>query len=150
MVVRPNARHCGPRRGNGRATPGTNLDSRRQPRNQGLRARPSSVKFSLITLTRGSPNKPKSRLLVHARTSLRTVSWLRPRALATRGTCNSAFATLMCGSRPLPDSVTASAGTGTFAGRPLSDRYATMFCMMFVYNVPDVGPRLLPLEDVGS
>ena len=34
----------------------------------------------------------------------------RPRAAATRSTCSSAYAGLMCGSRPEPDAVTASAG----------------------------------------
>jgi hypothetical protein len=59
---------------------------------------------------------PSARLWVCLSTSLRTWSALIPRVAATRGTCNWAYAGLMCGSRPLALAVTASAGTADVAG----------------------------------
>ena len=54
----------------------------------------SSAKFNVITFTRGSPNRPRSRPLVFCCTSSRKWSSEIPRALATRGIWISAFATL--------------------------------------------------------
>ncbi len=71
----------------------------------------SKAKFSFKTFTPGSPRKPRSAGSVFARISASTFSTSRLRALATRGAWSSAFARLMCGSRPLAEAVTASAGT---------------------------------------
>ena len=70
----------------------------------------------------------------------------RPRASATRSTCSRAYAGLMCGSRPEPEAVTASAGIVAGAdalelgdrglAAPRSPRCRSAFS----------GPRLLPLE----
>ena len=49
---------------------------------------------------------------VASRTSCRTCSSGRPRSRATRGTWYSAAASEICGSRPLPEAVTRSTGTG--------------------------------------
>src|SRR5258705_6712533 len=72
----------------------------------------SSARLSLSTLTRGSPRTPKVRPVVLFATTPRTVSSATPRVLATRRIWYSAAATLMSGSRPLPDAVTRSTGTG--------------------------------------
>ena len=66
----------------------------------------------LSTFTRGSPKTPARRPLMWLCTSARTASSLRPRALATVGTCISAFVGEISGSSPDADVVTASAGIG--------------------------------------
>src|SRR5262245_44653455 len=73
---------------------------------------PSSARLSLSTFTRGSPRKPSWRPSVAAATSALTFRGSRPRAFATRAAWYSAAARLMCGSSPLPEAVTRSAGTG--------------------------------------
>src|SRR5579883_2089108 len=52
----------------------------------------SSARFSFKTDTRGSPSSRNCRPSVRPITSVRSVSSLRPRAWATRGTCNIALA----------------------------------------------------------
>ena len=86
----------------------------------------SSARFNCRTLTPGSPNTPRSRPSVFCWTSSRTLSSLNPRVLATRGTWSSALRKLISGSSPLPDAVTASAGTGSVSLKPFSARYAAI------------------------
>ena len=84
---------------------------------QGLTFDNALVPVSLCCPSR-VPKTPRSGWTVCVATS-RCTSWMdSPRALATRSTCPSALAGLMCGSNPLPDDVTASAGTGAFAAKP--------------------------------
>ena len=54
------------------------------------------------------------------------------------------------GSSPLPDAVTASAGTGSVSFKPFSARYAAMRSLIALSSFWDVGPRLLPPELVAS
>src|ERR1019366_524987 len=75
----------------------------------------SIARFSLSTLTRGSPRRPRSGPSVNWASNWLAWSTRMPRALATRAACARAESGLMCGSRPLPDAVTASAGIGAFA-----------------------------------
>ena len=74
------------------------------------------------TLTAGSPRMPRVRSSVCALTSRSTVERGRCRSRATRGAWSLAFATVIAGSRPLPEAVTASTGTGTSGLRPFSLR----------------------------
>src|ERR1019366_1661396 len=102
----------------------------------------SSARLSGSTFTPGSPRKPRLAESVFARMSSRTLSSPRPRALATRGVCSSALRKLMCGSRPLAEAVTASAGTGVLVSRLFCARYAAIFCTMVSCSFCEVGPRL--------
>ena len=72
----------------------------------------SSARFSCSTFTLGSPMIPASRPSVCSASSACTRPSGSPRAVATRGTCRSAKAGLMCGSRPLAEVVSMSPGTG--------------------------------------
>lgn len=70
-------------------------------------------------------------------------------ALATRETCSSAYAGLICGSRPDPEPVTASVGTAdgdTPSRAPMSMRR----CAMKSASVVLLGPRLLGNPAAGS
>ena len=106
--------------------------------------------FSFKTFTPGSPRKPRSALSMFCWINVRTLSSLKLRAFATRASCNSALRKLMCGSRPLPEAVTASAGTGSVAFKPFSVRYAERRSLMASFSYCEVGPRLLPLEFAAS
>jgi hypothetical protein len=86
------------------------------------RDRPSSARFSRSTFTRGSPRTPNWRGCVCAATRPCTAADVSPRAFATREIWSAAFAGLMSGSRPLPERVTASAGSGVPAASPFSCR----------------------------
>ena len=73
----------------------------------------SSARFSSSTFTRGSPKIPKVRPRVARRNELPARVPPAGRAPARRGAAwYSAAAGEMCGSRPLPDAVTRSTGTG--------------------------------------
>ena len=76
-------------------------------------------------------------------TSCRTLSSVRPRAFATRGTWNSAPAGVMSGSSPLAEVVTRSAGIGAF-GFSAASFAASSFTRST--SVFEVGPRLEPAE----
>lgn len=115
-----------------------------------LLADASSARFNRKTFTPGSPRTPKSAESVFCLMSSPTLSALKPRALATRAVCSSALRKLMCGSSPLPEAVTASAGTESVSFRPFSVRYAAMRSLMASLNFCEVGPRLLPLELAAS
>ena len=78
-----------------------------------LNAAPSSARLSSSTFTRGSPRKPSCRPSVCSATSARTFAGVERRAPSPRARPGTrAAAGLMCGSRPLPDAVTRSTGTG--------------------------------------
>jgi hypothetical protein len=64
------------------------------------------------TLTRGSPRKPSWRLVMWSSMSWWMRSSEMPRALATRGIWKKAASGVMSGSRPEPEVVTRSMGTG--------------------------------------
>src|SRR5579871_6491232 len=74
----------------------------------------SRARLSFSTLTRDSPRTPRSGPSVNCATSWLAWSVWILRALATRVACTRAETGLMCGSRPLPEAVTASAGIGAF------------------------------------
>src|SRR5262249_20910862 len=69
---------------------------------------------SARTLTRSSPRNPHWRPSVFRVTRASTVAGSIPRARATRPTCQRAAAGLSCGSRPLAEAVTRSAGIGAW------------------------------------
>src|SRR5262249_20585201 len=75
----------------------------------------SSAMLSARTLTRGSPNRPRKRASLCSSTSWGRRSSGMLRALATRGTWNSAASGEISGSRPLPEVVTKSGGIGSRA-----------------------------------
>src|SRR5262245_2361741 len=75
----------------------------------------SMARLIRSTLTRGSPSRPSVRFSTFSAITRRTSYSLMLRARATLGTWYSAAAGLMCGSRPLPDAVTRSIGTGDFS-----------------------------------
>src|ERR1700694_2013331 len=103
----------------------------------------SSAGLSASTLTRGSPSNPARRPCVFDQTHSRTRSSGMFRALATRGTWNSAPSGEISGSRPLPDVVTRSIGTGAegFSAFNLSTSSLTRSLSALL-----VGPRLDPPE----
>ena len=73
----------------------------------------SSARLSCSTFTRGSPRKPNSgasRVLLDQRAAPVGAAGRAPWRRAPPG--NRAAARLMCGSRPLPEAVTRSTGTG--------------------------------------
>src|SRR3981081_2468058 len=108
-----------------------------------LDAAASSARLSASTLTRGSPSRPARRPFVLSVTSWRTRSSGMFRALATRGTWNSAPSGEISGSRPLADVVTRSMGTGRegFSAFNLSTSSLTRSFRALL-----VGPRLDPPE----
>src|ERR1700738_4356630 len=103
----------------------------------------SSARLSANTLTLGSPSSPARRPVVFSTTNWRTRSSGIFRALATRGTWNSAPSGEISGSRPLADVVTRSWGTGTeeFSAFSLSTSSLTRSFRALL-----VGPRLDPPE----
>ena len=109
----------------------------------------SSAKLTRSTLTLRSPNIPKVLPSTFASTAAFTRSAATPRALATRGSCQSIASGERCGSSPLADAVTSSAGTGPVAsGFSAFKRLRSSFIRSC--NFFDVGPRLEPDEDVAS
>src|SRR5262249_8986101 len=72
----------------------------------------SSARLSARMLTRSSPRNPHWRPSVLRATRASTVAGSSPRARATRPTCQRAAAGLTCGSSPLAEAVTRSAGMG--------------------------------------
>ena len=76
---------------------------------------PSSARLSSRTFTAGSPRKPHCGAVVYWCTRAITWAAARCRARATRGAWSRAFATEISGSRPEPEAVTASTGTGASA-----------------------------------
>src|SRR5262245_8411953 len=103
----------------------------------------SSAKFSARTLTRGSPRRPARRPLVFSFTSSRMRSSGRLRALAMRGTWNSAASGEISGSRPLPEVVTRSTGTAAFGFSAFSFSTSSLRRSASALLV---GPRLEPPE----
>jgi hypothetical protein len=76
--------------------------------------------------------------------SAATCAGLSLRAAATRAACSRALATVICGSSPDPEVVTASIGTSTFEPRPFSLRYAATRCETSDSSVGFDGPRFDP------
>src|ERR1700682_498171 len=107
----------------------------------------SSAMLSLSTLTRGSPSTPSVRPSVFSATRPRTCSAASPRAFETRESWYSAAATLICGSRPLPEAVTRS--TGTSAVLPGSaSRSALIRSLTASANAGLRGPWFEPEDDI--
>ncbi len=75
-----------------------------------LHAACASARLSSRTFTRSSPRNPRVGPSVCSSISDRTCSSDRPRTSAIRGAWSSAAATEMCGSRPLAEAVSRSAG----------------------------------------
>src|SRR5260221_10317036 len=71
-------------------------------------------------------------------------------ALATRAACSLALATVMWGSRPDADAVTASTGTGVLSSSPFNSRYDATRSATASRSLGLDGPRLLPPLLVGS
>src|SRR6185295_17832870 len=113
----------------------------------GARSSRSKARFNRRTLTVGSPRKPRVRPSVSRSTRAWISATVRPRALATRGTCHRAPSGLRCGSRPLPEAVTSSAGTGPGASG-FSFWSRSTSALMRSRSFRDVGPRLEPEEAV--
>src|SRR5439155_24807514 len=107
---------------------------------------PSRAKFSSSTFTRGSPKMPSQRPSVCRSTSPRTVSASSLRAFATRAVWYSAAAGLMWGSRPLPEAVTRSTGTGAVLLGSAARRASTRPCTALTRS-GFVGLRFEPDDD---
>src|SRR5438128_9862417 len=90
--------------------------------------RESSARLRPRTFTRGSPNRLSSRPSVCCATRRCTTASSSLRALATRRTWYRAAAGLMWGSRPLPDAVTRSTGTGAVLLGSAARRVLTRPC----------------------
>src|SRR6185369_15223097 len=89
----------------------------------------SSSRFNTSTFTRGSPKNPSWRSSVACSTAFITTFSDKLRALATRGTCSRADSGVTCGSSPLAEACTRSAGTGpvTPVSRSALTRSPTVF-----------------------
>src|SRR5262245_7504306 len=105
--------------------------------------RPSRARLRLSTLTLGSPRRPSVRPSTWLSTNARTCASGRPRAFATRGTWKYADSGEMCGSRPLPDVVTRSIGTGAEA---FSFFNSSTCPLMRSIRALFVGPMFEPIE----
>src|SRR5437016_5540653 len=77
----------------------------------------SKARFSINTFTRAWPKMPHCGASMNCSTRAVTLSALNPREAATRAICSRAASGLMCGSRPLAEAKTMSAGTTVFVGR---------------------------------
>src|SRR5579859_4599763 len=111
-------------------------------------ANASSARFSLSTLTRGSPKMPRSRPVMFFLIRSRTVCSDTERVFATRGAWANAASGEMSGSRPEPDVVNRSAGNtvklGFSAFRAAASLVTRSISFLFV------GPRLEPPDEVAS
>src|SRR5262249_16889470 len=105
--------------------------------------RRSRARVRSSTFTRGSPGKPEGRASVRAGAGARAPPGVAGRRAGPRGASG-----LRWGSRPLPDALTSSAGTGPtawgFAAFSDSRSAATRSRSAF-----DVGPRFDPPDAVG-